>query len=333
MMEPSDRQPPRGGPVTPPSLSGVAEARRAISLFQAARAEEYPVKVSFAEIRAAIRTRRRPGFGVGRVRLVLAGAALAMCPVLALGAVGVSLGWWTLPRGPDHREPVAARARSSRFVQRHAGGARAKAPVEAPDLAPAPAEPPAPVPPPADALGFAPAPPPPTPPVPAPPQPAVQATPRPRRHATAQAADAAPAAASEVTLVHDALERLRGDNDAAAAMALLDEHDRRFPNGLLRDEAAVTRIEAWLALGRADEALTALERAPARLLDSSPRLQVARGELRAARGHCQAALADFAAAAARATSAGSDIQRRIERGRLACNSAATRDTEGLGGDP
>jgi hypothetical protein len=136
-------------------------------------------------------------------------------------------------------------------------------------------------------------------------------------------------AADEVGIVHDALERLRGAQDAAAALRLLDEYDRRFPDGMLRDEADVTRVESLLALGRTADALERLEAMAPALLDHSPRLRVARGELRAARGHCRDALADFAAAAA--AGAGGEIARRIEHGRAVCNSAPPRHTgEGRG---
>jgi hypothetical protein len=143
-------------------------------------------------------------------------------------------------------------------------------------------------------------------------------------------ASAGPAASEEVALVRDALERLRGEKDAAAALRLLDDHDQRFPGGLLRDEAAVTRIEALLALDRNREALQRLEMLAPALLDRSPRLQVTRGELRAAHARCSEALDDFAAVAA--NQPGAEIARRIERGRAACNSAAPGHTGTAGGN-
>ncbi|HET6149739.1 MAG TPA: hypothetical protein VFH68_19530 [Polyangia bacterium] len=135
----------------------------------------------------------------------------------------------------------------------------------------------------------------------------------------------------EIAVVHDALERLRGARDGAASLQLLDEYERRFPHGTLRDETALIRIEALLALRRTGEALERLEALPTALLDRSPRLRVARGELRASSGHCRAALADFDAAAT--AGAGSEIERRIERGRAACNSGDARHTRDRGGNP
>jgi hypothetical protein len=141
---------------------------------------------------------------------------------------------------------------------------------------------------------------------------------------------AAPTASDEVAIVRDALRRLRGEKDAAAALRLLDEHDQRFPDGLLHDETAVTRIEALLALGRDREALQRLEVLAPALLDRSPRLQVTRGELRAAQGRCADALGDFSAVAA--SQPAGELARRIERGRAACNSETSRHTGTSGGN-
>ena len=56
-----------------------------------------------------------------------------------------------------------------------------------------------------------------------------------------------------------ALAALRRDKDAGAALALLDEHDRRFPRGELAGEATRARVEALLGERRLDEALALLE--------------------------------------------------------------------------
>jgi hypothetical protein len=48
----------------------------------------------------------------------------------------------------------------------------------------------------------------------------------------------------EAALLSHALRRLRVDHDAAGALQLLDEHDRRFPDGTLASEAAQLRLEA-----------------------------------------------------------------------------------------
>jgi hypothetical protein len=202
-----------------------------------------------------------------------------------------------------------------------------KAPVEAVPVGPAPA----PAPPPVAIAANMPAPARARPPVPWTPEPDDEPAPLapPPAPVGTPALDPSPAA-DEVAIIHDALERLRGGKDAAAALRLVDEHDRRFPDGLLRDEASVTRIEALLALGRTGEALDRLESVSGALLERSPRLRLARGELRAARGRCREALADFAALASTA-SPGDEIDRRLARGRAACNSAGPRHTGGLGG--
>ncbi|MCW5804735.1 MAG: hypothetical protein KIT31_20350, partial [Deltaproteobacteria bacterium] len=48
-----------------------------------------------------------------------------------------------------------------------------------------------------------------------------------------------------------------GAGDGAAALAALDEHARDFSRGQLIEEAAVQRVEALCALGRAREAAVA----------------------------------------------------------------------------
>jgi tetratricopeptide (TPR) repeat protein len=92
------------------------------------------------------------------------------------------------------------------------------------------------------------------------------------------------------------MRALHGEHDAQAALALLDEHARRFSAGVLRSEAGVLRTEALLRLGRNDQALALLDAMP--LLDLPNRTEhlVVRGELRAAHGRWREALGDFDAA-------------------------------------
>ena len=129
-------------------------------------------------------------------------------------------------------------------------------------------------------------------------------------------APGSPAAATEVAKVHDALALLRAGNNPAGALRLLDQYDRRFPDGLLRDEVAAIRVEALLASGRLREALARLEAIPSPILDRSPRLRVVRGELRAATGRCPDALPDFAAVLSGSVS--EELERRAARGQAAC---------------
>jgi hypothetical protein len=96
----------------------------------------------------------------------------------------------------------------------------------------------------------------------------------------------------ESELLARALAKLRRDRDASTALTLLDEHAKSFPNGALRLEADVTRVDALLALGRNAEALALLERLPIDRLGRGAELRVIRGELLAQR-EPRKALADF----------------------------------------
>lgn len=96
----------------------------------------------------------------------------------------------------------------------------------------------------------------------------------------------------ESELLSRALAKLRRDRDASAALTLLDEHARTFPNGTLNLEADVARVDALLALGRNAEALGLLERLPIDRLGRGAELRVIRGEL-LAQGDPRKALGDF----------------------------------------
>src|SRR5207248_3097537 len=90
--------------------------------------------------------------------------------------------------------------------------------------------------------------------------------------------------AIETRLLGSAVRALRQDHDAAAALAILDEHRARFPQGTLRPEAELARIDALLSLGRRAEALGLLDRALSPGLGRTRELHVLRGELRAEAG-------------------------------------------------
>jgi len=96
----------------------------------------------------------------------------------------------------------------------------------------------------------------------------------------------------ESELLARALAKLRRDRDAGAALALLDEHARSFPNGALSLEADVARVDALLTLGRNADALVLLERLPIDRLGRGAELRVIRGEL-LAQGEPRKALGDF----------------------------------------
>jgi len=70
-------------------------------------------------------------------------------------------------------------------------------------------------------------------------------------------AEAPPAAASSVALEVASLDAARaalGAGDSRAALARLDAHERRFPNGELEPEAVVLRVRALRELGEWEEA-------------------------------------------------------------------------------
>jgi hypothetical protein len=120
-------------------------------------------------------------------------------------------------------------------------------------------------------------------------------------------------AAEEARLLEGVFHALRSETNAAdRALAMLDEHDRRFPAGLMRAEAALARVEALLALGRRAEALALLDAAGALPRGS----RVARGELRAEAGRCGEAIADFDGVLA--TSSGDERGARALYGLASC---------------
>ncbi len=84
--------------------------------------------------------------------------------------------------------------------------------------------------------------------------------------------------ASEVRLLGEAHTAIRG-GEAERALALLDEHARRFPRGAMGEEREAARIAALCALHRTSEAKDATER----FLRASPRSPLA-GALRTSCG-------------------------------------------------
>jgi hypothetical protein len=129
------------------------------------------------------------------------------------------------------------------------------------------------------------------------------------------ASSEAPAPRTETAILAYAIQKLRGDGDASAALVALDEHRARFPAGSLALEATGLRIEALLKAGRAARALEELDRFA---LDEAPgrsEWRVVRGELRAAAGRWRDAEVDFSAALGRLGAGASDLAERALWGR------------------
>ncbi|HXJ19443.1 MAG TPA: tetratricopeptide repeat protein [Polyangia bacterium] len=98
---------------------------------------------------------------------------------------------------------------------------------------------------------------------------------------------------SEGTCVARAFQALRVDRDAQAALRELDDRARRFPDGVLADEARVARVEALLMLGRTTEALPLLLEIRDRSQGLTREIQLARAEILAEQNRCSQAIADF----------------------------------------
>jgi predicted negative regulator of RcsB-dependent stress response len=103
---------------------------------------------------------------------------------------------------------------------------------------------------------------------------------------------------AEVALYERAL-LLQRTNALGPALQALEEHQRRFPQGMLAVEAALTRAEVLLSLERTTDALLALDTFLSTFPESERRSEVhlLRGQLLRQAQRCDAALADFTEAA------------------------------------
>jgi tetratricopeptide (TPR) repeat protein len=121
--------------------------------------------------------------------------------------------------------------------------------------------------------------------------------------------------AVEQALLGDILKLLRTEHNPQAALALLDEHAKRFPDTVLAPEAGMFRAEALLGLGRKAEALSVLDGLPLASMPSRNERLVLRGELRSVAGRWQEARADFERPLSVLTAAGIDARSRevVER--------------------
>jgi hypothetical protein len=99
--------------------------------------------------------------------------------------------------------------------------------------------------------------------------------------------------AEESKVLTSALRRLRQDDDAPGALAILDEHDARFGAAALAPEAALARIEALIKLRRNGDALSLLDGMTPAPVGIGRELLIARAELRSTVGRCATATLDF----------------------------------------
>lgn len=83
------------------------------------------------------------------------------------------------------------------------------------------------------------------------------------------------------------------NRNAASALALLDEHDQRYPLGHMRAEAHILRAELYLFQGRKAETLSILDGMSLFGLPRARELQTVRGELRVQAARCTEARADL----------------------------------------
>jgi hypothetical protein len=85
--------------------------------------------------------------------------------------------------------------------------------------------------------------------------------------------------AQEVAILSRASAKLHG-GQPAEALAMLSEHRRMFPRGVLQQECIAARVQAFCALGRVTEAKSELER----LAKLAPRSPLAAGARKACGG-------------------------------------------------
>ncbi len=97
----------------------------------------------------------------------------------------------------------------------------------------------------------------------------------------------------ESRMLQAALHQLRNVRDGQAALTVLDQYEQRFPQGQLRAEATLARVDSLLLLARPEEALARLQRLSAvdrSRLPRSRELKVLEVELLAELGRCDQAL-------------------------------------------
>ena len=138
--------------------------------------------------------------------------------------------------------------------------------------------------------------------------------------------------AVEQALLSDIVRSLRTQHDPRAALALLEDHAKRFPSTVLAPEVAMLRAETLLSLGRNADALAELDHLSLGSMPNQAERLVLRGELRAAMGRWQEAFDDFQTMLLTALSPGLDPKSRDikERALWGRASARSRLNDGTG---
>jgi hypothetical protein len=133
------------------------------------------------------------------------------------------------------------------------------------------------------------------------------------------------AIAEESELLSHAVQALEREHDPRRAIFALDEYARRYPQGLLRQEATLARVDALNAAGDPAGTLRLLDALDVRALPRARELFVLRGELRGHADRCREAIEDFTHAMAADTRDALDERARF--GRASCR-FSTNDRSG-----
>jgi hypothetical protein len=97
----------------------------------------------------------------------------------------------------------------------------------------------------------------------------------------------------ETEVLAIAFRALRSGGDPAGALRALDEYDRRFPAGLMHEEARIARAKALMAQDRRADALPLLASIAEDDGALTRNVRITRGELYAEAGRCAEATRDF----------------------------------------
>ncbi|MCA9653971.1 MAG: sigma-70 family RNA polymerase sigma factor [Myxococcales bacterium] len=220
------------------------------AVLEAAAADRPPAKrrkAAAAAVMARLEQGAMPTLGGWQTIAPSSGASLTAPAIVGAVAAAAGLSWVVATAGPS--TATAPRQRPAEAAQERSQGSTSARPVDAPAEVPEP-----------EAIAEA------------PPrtedEPARAPRPRAVRRAVASPSAADPEGIAEPsvsTLAEETrvLELARASlsrGDANAALAVLDDYQRRFGAGVLADEARSTRLRALCAAGRVDDAWAQAER-------------------------------------------------------------------------